>query len=233
MKNLLLTGASGFIGTNLINKLNKYRIFPLDLKLGKDILTSDLPDNIDYVIHLAALAGVRDSFTRAQEFYNTNVTGSKRILEKYPNARILVASSSNAKYGYSNPYAMTKRVMEDIPHNNRLNMRFTTVYGEDSREGMFFNLLKTGKLKYTTTHVRDFIHVEDLCNIIVSLIEEDIKGTIGIGTGVGVNVYDLAPHLPITDGEPYEVHDNTNDFKWPNCRSVWDFLEDVQWKRKN
>ena len=56
MKNVLLTGHKGFIGSNLLPKLKDHNVSTIDLQDGKDLLTCDLPDDIDCVIHLAALS---------------------------------------------------------------------------------------------------------------------------------------------------------------------------------
>ena len=132
--NILLTGSEGFIGSNLKNKLDN--VTCLDLKLGEDLLTCELPNNIDVVIHLAGLSGVRISLDNPAEYWKQNVIGSQRIFEHYKNSRILYASSSTAHEPWKNPYAMSKYSMEQLEHNNCLGMRFTTVYGTGARKDM-------------------------------------------------------------------------------------------------
>ena len=48
---------------------------------------------------------------------------------------------------------------------------------------MFIQKLLDGKLEYVTTHYRDFIHVEDVCDAIELLIDSRYLGTVDIGTG--------------------------------------------------
>ena len=80
--NILLTGSEGFIGSYLYKSLsNKYKFIGFDLKSGNDILKSKLPKNIDLVIHLAGLSGVKDSLERPEKYWKTNVLGSKRIFD--------------------------------------------------------------------------------------------------------------------------------------------------------
>ena len=45
-------------------------------------------------------------------------------------------------------------------------MRFTTVYGFDTRDNMMYGLLRDKKATYVTNHKRDWIHVQDVCRAI-------------------------------------------------------------------
>ena len=60
--NILLTGSDGFIGSHLFHQLKEeHNVIGFDIKNGHDILNSELPKDIDLVIHLAGLSGVKDS----------------------------------------------------------------------------------------------------------------------------------------------------------------------------
>ncbi len=200
MINILITGHKGFIGSVLYKRLDKkYDLLGLDIKDGDDILTCDLPhpDVVDMVIHLAGIGGVRESLADPQKYWNNNVEGTKRILETYKNARVLVASSSSQYEPELNPYAASKHVIEYIPHPNVCFMRFHTVYSSTPRANMFFDKLLNDKLEYVTAHKRDFIHIEDLCDGIELLMDSDFTGSIDIGTGTTVSIQDIRPDLPV------------------------------------
>ena len=63
---ILLTGASGFIGSNFHQHYkDRYNIICIDKLEGQDLLTCNLP-SVDLVIHLAGLSGVRQSFENLQ-----------------------------------------------------------------------------------------------------------------------------------------------------------------------
>lgn len=202
---VLITGHKGFIGSNLKNYLEKigYETIGLDLKSGQDIMCCDLPE-CDLVIHLAGLSGVRDSIKNPENFWITNVEGTKRILNFYKNLRVLVASSSSQYQPYLNPYAASKYIIEQIPHENVVFMRLHTVYSESPRYGMFFDKLIKGQLEYVTDHYRDFIHVDDVCDAIEILIRSDFQGSIDIGTGITIKISDICPSLPIKKDTPNE-----------------------------
>lgn len=191
----LVTGSSGFIGSNLVKKLledNHHSVVGIDnmndyydvsLKENRLEELKEYPnyhfyqENIadkekvfeifekekpDYVINLAAQAGVRYSIENPDAYIESNLVGFYHILEacrKYPVKHLVYASSSsvygsNKKIPYStddqvdNPvslYAATKKSNEllahaysklyDIPSTG---LRFFTVYGPCGRPDMAY-----------------------------------------------------------------------------------------------
>jgi UDP-glucuronate 4-epimerase len=198
----MLTGYRGFIGSALLERLRKNnQVIGFDLVDGDDLLDVDFNEEFDLIIHLAGKSGVRESLKDPASYWNNNVEVSRRLFERYPDTRILYASSSSAYEPDLNPYAASKYIIEELAERypNTLGMRFHTVYSDNCpRDNMFFNKLLNNVLEYTTTHYRDFIHLEDVLDAIELLIDKNyIKGTIDIGTGVPIRIQDLAPDLPV------------------------------------
>ena len=198
-KRILITGHKGFIGNNLYNFLNtgEYELIGLDIVDGDDLLICKLPDNIDCVIHLAGVGGVRASLEYPAYYWKNNVEVTRRIIQTYNNTRILVASSSSQYEPHLNPYAASKHVIEYMKHTNICFMRFHTVYSENPRKDMFFDKLLNGGLKYITNHERDFIHVSDVCSAIKLIMSLDIKGSLDVGTGTSSKIHCIARSLPL------------------------------------
>ena len=207
---ILLTGHKGFIGSALFNRLSKeHTVIGLDLVEGQDLLFCQFPNmTFDLIIHLAGRSGVRESLSDPSAYWMNNVEASRRLFERYPDTRILYASSSSAYEPDLNPYAASKYVLEELAerYSNTLGMRFHTVYSDNvTRENMFFYKLRHNKLEYVTRHYRDFVHLEDVLDAIEILIEKDhVKGTIDIGTGCPIRIQDLAPDLPVRLNTPGE-----------------------------
>ena len=185
--NILLTGNEGFIGSHLFSHLKKENnVIGLDIKNNNDILSCDLPINIDLVIHLAGLSGVRDSLTKPTEYWKTNVIGGQRLFDFYKDTRIIYASSSTAWEPWRNPYAMSKYSLEQLYHSNSLGLRFTTVYGPGAKNNMLIPLILKNKLHYlNVNHIRDFIHIDDVVRAISKCFNNKkvIGNIINIGSG--------------------------------------------------
>lgn len=227
---ILLTGSEGFIGQYLQKFLkDKHQLICLDKKTGDDLVTCDLNYDVDVVIHLAGLSGVRDSLDKPTEYWINNVVATHRIFEKFNNKKILYASSSTAKEPWRNPYAMSKYYIETIAPENSIGMRFTTVYGPGARESMFIPKLLRNDVSYINVdHTRDFIHVNDIATAISLLLmyKETEKKIIDIGTGKSINLLDLLYEINIKKiekriGTVFERKDNTAQL---------DFLTKIGWK---
>ncbi len=224
---ILITGYKGFIGSYLYKQLSRpHTVYGLDIIDGDDLLTCDLPYEVDLVIHLAGKSGVRESIKDPAGYWINNVEASRRLFERYKNTRILYASSSSAYEPDLNPYAASKFIVEELAarHTNNLGMRFHTVYSDTPRQGMFLDKLINGNLEYITNHYRDFIHIKDLYTAIGLLIDKDyLTGVIDIGTGCPTKVSTLAPDLPIRLNTPGE-----RQFTCANIEK----LKNLGWKPK-
>ena len=198
--NILLTGHQGFIGNRLLQYLQSkdHTIIAIDKLTGHDIISCDFPHNIETVIHLAGLSGVRDSLNRPTEYWKTNVIGSQRIFDFYKTKRVIYASSSTAYEPWRNPYAMSKYGMEQLEHSNSLGMRFTTVYGPGARETMLIPKILKNDIDYlNVNHTRDFIHVDDVISAIYTVLHNDVRGVIDVGTSISNKLIDIADYFKI------------------------------------
>jgi len=228
---ILLTGSEGFIGKNLQSFLkDEHQLICIDKKLGNDLINCDLDYDVDLVIHLAGLSGVRQSLDNPVDYWTNNVIGSHRIFEKFKDKKILYASSSTANEPWRNPYAMSKYYMEKIAPKNSLGMRFTTVYGPGAREGMLIPKLIKDDVSYINVdHFRDFIHVEDLMSAIKILIKNDVKDKVlEIGTGKSINLLDLLYELNIKE---IEKRMGTM-FERKNNKASIQILKDLGWSAR-
>ena len=221
---VMITGSSGFIGSHVKNKLLElgHEVDEWDYKINKPLEDFDQkPWNIDYAIHLAAYADVRESINEPQKYWDNNVSLTTK-LQKYCHEYgipLLYASSSCIHDWHLSPYGMSKKINEETAFSDQVGLRFTTVYGDGARDEMLIGRLIEGRVSYLTNHIRDFVHVDDVVNVILLLMKknlEKLKPAYDIGTGKGVVVSDLGPlagypDIPTKAGDECEAHDNTAD----------------------
>ena len=191
--NCLVTGAAGFIGSHLCQRLLKegfsvtgidsfndtysrwmkdknilpiknHSQFQLISDNLKNIDLSSLLQDVDYIFHLAAQAGVRTSWGKNFSVYTeNNISATQKLLEAAKDSSIkkLIYASSSSVYGlcpelpmtesspllpYS-PYGVTKLAAENLcqlyfKNYNvpSVSLRFFTVYGPGQRPDMAFHI---------------------------------------------------------------------------------------------
>jgi nucleoside-diphosphate-sugar epimerase len=236
--NILLTGSDGFIGSHLFYALKEeHNVIGFDIKHDDDILQSEFPKDIDLVIHLAGLSGVRDSLDKPTDYWKTNVIGTQRLFEHYRDVRMIYASSSTAHEPWKNPYAMSKYSMEQLKHDNAVGLRFTTVYGPGARKNMLIPKILNNDISYlNVNHIRDFIHVNDIVSAVEIMMNNTFRGVLDVGTGVSNKLIDIADYFKIdyksVIGGDTERLDNTadtsilNKFGWRAKINLYNYIEE-------
>ena len=228
--NIAITGSRGFIGGHLMTRLKNdgHDIEEWDLRQDPPKCIKDFDiHKIDYVIHLAAYADVRQSLKEPEKYWKNNVENTTRIQKicHYNNIPLLYASSSCIHNWWLSPYGISKKVNEETAFDKQVGLRFTTVYGDGARQSMLIGKLVDGTIGYLTRHVRDFIHVDDVLEAIDLIMLKitdphlfngiKLEKAYDIGTGVGHKVSDLArilmPDIEIKSGDDCEALDNTAD----------------------
>lgn len=107
MKKILITGASGLVGRNLVPLLEgeaELRLAGRDtLDLGTGAGFDALPDRIDAIVYLAQSDHFRAFPERADDMFAVNVVGPMRLLDyaRRAGARQFIYASSGGVYGSS------------------------------------------------------------------------------------------------------------------------------------
>lgn len=184
-------------------------------------------EEYDCVIHLAAEVAVGRSVLNPMLYYLTNTFGTLNVLNKIKTKRLVIASTGAAA-GLGSPYGISKRAMEDIvmqycgeskvPYTI---FRFYNVTGSDGIEptnpdGLFASLIaatKTGKFTifgndYNTkdgTCVRDYTHVNEICNAVTKGITASTNQIENLGHGVGTSVKEMVELFKSVNNCEFEV----------------------------
>lgn len=140
-----------------------YKLYRGDIRNRADIKRILDENNIDVIMHLAAMAGVRPSIEDPLLYQEVNGIGTQNLLEeaKLHNIKSLVLASSSSVYGNTkevpfredmivdyaiSPYAATKKANEVMAHvyhklnnMNIIMLRFFTVYGPKQRPDLAIN----------------------------------------------------------------------------------------------
>lgn len=218
MKTILLTGSSGYIGTNFKELYSdKYTIVPIDKKIGINVLSLRHIIQVDHIVHLAAISGINKCEQDIELTIEDNILSTLQLVN---NSIPITFASSQAAKQPKNTYAFTKRVGEKYikQYSDQYSiLRFANVYG-----GKDYLTMKTSVVANFVNHhlndrslivngdgsqERDFIHVNDVCKAIDRSIQLPINDTVDIGTGKGTSIKKLAEM--ISDNIIY--HDILND----------------------
>lgn len=173
-----------------------------------------IDEEYDAVIHLAALVNVGESERIPIQYYITNVNGTMNVINKIKTNNFIFASTGSAELCV-NPYGVSKRAAEDVvteyytkhkptPHTifRFYNVIGTSGYPPTNPDGLMYNLMMSAETRKFTllgddydtpdgSCLRDYVHVDEICDALRTAIEKPSNQIECLGHGVGYSVKEM------------------------------------------
>tara|TARA_A100001015_G_C15022184_1_gene728578 strand:- start:1127 stop:1981 length:855 start_codon:yes stop_codon:yes gene_type:complete len=237
MKKIIISGASGFIGKFVLNFLKNYEVDIIDQSKGHNICSQEFfkafNNDYDVFIHLAGKTNVIDSFKNPLDYYECNTIGALNIA-KFCNLKKIgkIIYANSYPYGSpqylpvdedhsinpQSPYQKSKQFAEnillDIPGVKTISCRLFNVYGP----GQPSHLLMPQIIKQAlgdnnfievkdTLPKRDYIYIEDIANLFLSIIKSNVNNSaiINVGTGKSYSVKEVIDQIQKIIGTKKEI----------------------------
>lgn len=199
--------------------------------LDKEIV-KEAVDGVDVIFHLAAIVSVQKSMEDPEATFTINVQGTKNLLEAKNDSQRFVYVSSAAVYGNPrrlpiseghpllpiSPYGESKVKAEEVcnQYKNVVIARPFNIYGPGQSLNnpysgaitKFISWAKNNQPLIITgdgNNTRDYIHVHDVCNALILLVEKSVQGAYNIGTGKATKDIELAQVVKEAKGEELEI----------------------------
>lgn len=278
MKNILVIGGFGFLGSTLVNhlfKTNKYDITVLVKKSSNDFR---IKQSILKNIRVAYIENINfDSFFELNKFYSiintaviyddkfnykifqTNFLETLKIIElgKINSCKNFITFDSFyskfKNYDQKKVYTSSKKNLaqnlKSINNTRILNLQLEHMYGPLDNEAKFITKIvkyihtKEKEIKLTEgTQKRDFIFVEDVCDLILEILTKfeyfDFKyNTIEVGNGESIEVKEFIKKIKfIFNNDTTKLNfgdfpENINEIR--DSKANLNFLPDfINWKPK-
>jgi nucleoside-diphosphate-sugar epimerase len=216
---ILITGASGFVGTNLFNYLKEQSGFdlePISLRQG---VPEKIEDSVFGIIHLAAKAHDLKNTSNESEYFQVNTKLTKQLFHKFLNSNASVfiflssvkaaadtvvdvltedmISNPITAYGKSKLEAEQYILTQMLPDWKRVYiLRPCMIHGSGNKGNlnMLYNIVSKG-IPWPLgafENKRSFCSIENLCFIIKELVErKDIKS----------GIYNVSDTKPVSTNE--------------------------------
>lgn len=186
-------------------------------------------EEFDCVIHLAALVRVGESEQKPISYYITNLNGTMNVINKIKTKNFIFSSTGTAEYCQS-VYGTSKRAAEDVireyctQHRQQdyTIFRFYNVIGSDgfaptNPDGLMYKLFQADEYGTFTiygndydvssdgTCVRDYIHVNEVCEALIEAIEKPANRIECLGHGVGYTVKEIVDTFQRVNDTNFDV----------------------------
>lgn len=219
---VLLTGASGFVGSNLVTHLTNFEF----IKLGRDGFASDLDSffaNVDAVVHLAGKAHDLKKSSNPDEYFQVNYILTKRLFEAFlvsKASKFIFMSSVKAAadsvegvldenvipmpktdYGKSKLAAENFLLSQNLPAGKSIFiLRPCMIHGPKNKGNLnlLYQVVKRG-FPYPLAafeNKRSFLSVENLCFLVDKLLISD---------GIESGIYNVADDSAISTNRLVEI----------------------------
>lgn len=217
--NIILVGATGYLGSKILSKLEKEEhnilcVIRSHNSLNRNCVYLGDKDffyklnlfNSDLVIYTACT--YEKNSTNYMDIFDSNFLFPIDLLNKIKTESFLYIGTSLDKF--TNQYSLSKSQFAEYGkyyslHNNInfINILLETFYGKDEPQNRFLstiiNKLKNNEEINLTegNQIRDFIYIDDVINGIDIIIKSNLKGyyDIPLGSGEGISIRELVEYL--------------------------------------
>jgi nucleoside-diphosphate-sugar epimerase len=175
-------------------------------------------NNFDYFIHLAAIVPVKKVIKNIDYAKKVNVTGTKNIINEVNNKKSLkwfFFSSTSHVYKFQNkriyessiikPFSVygktkldaEKYILQNINKKTKVCLgRIFSLEGKEKDKSYFLpgilnKIKKKKKFEIDLKQFRDFIHVDDVSDIIIKLMTNNKRGIFNIASGIKTNFKEI------------------------------------------
>lgn len=195
MQKVIVTGLTGFVGTNLKKYLSSYEIEPLSVRY---IPNQKIEINADAVIHLAGKAHDLKKVSRPNDYYEANFELTKQIFDSFLQSKATVfifmstvkavadkvdgiltedtVPNPKTHYGIAKQQAEEYVLGRKLPEGKRVYiLRPCMIHGPENKGNLnlLYQLVAKG-LPWPLAafqNQRSFLGIENLCFLIKNLIE--------------------------------------------------------------
>jgi len=221
-----LTGSTGSLGKELIKKNRniKFSLFQGDIRNKKSVIRWINNNQLDLVIHLAAIVPIRVVNSNKKKAYQVNYIGTKNVIDATAKAKIkwfFFASTSHVYFSSKNKinekskikpisyYGYTKLKAEKYIQKKLSKTKtkycigriFSTANIKQKKNYLVPDLVhKIKKSKKTLVlknlnHYRDFISMKTISKIIFVLHRKNFNGIVNIASGKKTLLKDIAKQI--------------------------------------
>ena len=188
-----------------------------------------IDEEFDTVIHLAALVRVGESEVMPIKYYITNLNGTMNVINRIKTNNFIFSSTGTAQ-DCESAYGISKRAAEDVVREFCTTHRQTpytifrfynvigsTVVAPTNPDGLMYNLMKARETGEFTifgndyhvspdgTCVRDYVHVNEICDGLMQAIEKPSNSTECLGHGVGWTVKEIVDEFQKVNNVNFNV----------------------------
>jgi UDP-glucose 4-epimerase len=215
---ILITGANSFIGQHIIDWFSDYKatmnvsgINREDGDMTDEYFVESLQSFKPHIIiHLAFDISREDSYSVYLNQLTKNIKSTLLISElaKKCKAKLIIPSTvslyadgtkfnENTKIDPMNVYSLSKYICEQITKIYKLNyliLRIGILYGKNQKANMLIpNIIKHIKEKktieiYGGDQTRDFLYIDDFCELLLLCIWDNITGIYNVGYGKSYSI---------------------------------------------
>lgn len=186
MINILITGSNGFIGKNLVDRLNKlgnFNIIHFNEDDNFDKIEQSI-NNLDFIVHLAGVCRSNNK----EDFVNVNLNLTEKIvnLVNKSNKNIPIIFSSSIHAELDTDYGKTKLAAERVIKkniNNSYIFRFHNIFGKYAKvnhhsvvANFCYNISHDLDIIVNDPSVElEFIYIDDVIDKIISIVTNKLK----------------------------------------------------------